>query len=180
MESQINELIENREQLVVARGGMCRGETMGKGGQNVHTSRVHALKHSIPRFQGQFYIFCCCCCYVIAAASFGLSELNFLLFLFGKGRKLWFLSEITSRWLLKLTKVPTVSAVRKSGLLSYLLFVYLFIHFWLHWVFIAAHGLFIAAHRLSLGAVRRGCFLGVMRGFSLWWLLLLQSTDSSW
>ena len=171
MESQINELIENREQLIVSRGGMCRGEKTGKGGENAHALRVHALKHSIPRFQGQFYIFCCCCC-VIAGASFGLSELNFLLFLFGKGRKLWFLSKITSRWLLKLTKVPTVSAVHKSSLLSYLLFLYLFIYFWPHWVFIAAHG-------LSLVAVRRGYFLDVMHGFSLWWLLLLQSTDSS-
>ena len=48
---------------------------------------------------------------------------------------------------------------------------YLFIYFWLRWVFIAAHGLsLVAASEVysSLWCV----------GFSLWWLLLLQSTGS--
>ena len=139
MESQINELTENREQIGCCRGGICRGEKMDKGGQNVHTFRVHAHNHSIPWLQGQFcMVFCvfvCFCC-VMACASSGLSELNFPLFSFGKGKKLWFLSEITSRWLLKLTKVPMVSAVHKSGLWRFLFTICLFIH-----IFLAALGL---------------------------------------
>ena len=47
----------------------------------------------------------------------------------------------------------------------------LFIYFWLHWVFVAACG-------LSLVAVSRGCSLLQCAGFSLQWLLLLQSTGS--
>ena len=48
---------------------------------------------------------------------------------------------------------------------------YLFIYFWLCWVF-------IAAHRLSLVATS-GCYTSLQCvGFSLWWLLLLQSTGS--
>ena len=48
--------------------------------------------------------------------------------------------------------------------------IYLF-YFWLHWVFIAARG-------LSLVAVSGGyCSLRSL-GFSLQWLLLLQSTGS--
>ena len=43
--------------------------------------------------------------------------------------------------------------------------------FWLWWVF-------IAACRLSLVVVSRGCSLLPFSGFSLWWLLLLQSTGS--
>ena len=53
-------------------------------------------------------------------------------------------------------------------------FINLFIHlfnFWLHWVFAAAHG-------LSLVAVSGGYSLLRGAGFSLWWLLLLQSTGS--
>ena len=43
--------------------------------------------------------------------------------------------------------------------------------FWLCWVF-------VAAHRLSLVAASRGCSLLRCVGFSLQWLLLLQSTGS--
>ena len=45
--------------------------------------------------------------------------------------------------------------------------IFNFISFWLHWVFIAAHG-------LSLVAESRDYPLSRRRGFSLWWLLLLQ------
>ena len=48
------------------------------------------------------------------------------------------------------------------------LFIHLF-NFWLHWVFAAARG-------LSLVAVGGGYSLLRGAGFSLWWLLLLQST----
>ena len=44
-------------------------------------------------------------------------------------------------------------------------------YFWLHWVF-------IAAHRLSLVAAIGGYSWLCCMGFSLWWLLLLQSMDS--
>ena len=47
----------------------------------------------------------------------------------------------------------------------------LFIYFWLCWVFVAAHG-------LSLVAASRGYSLLRCAGFSLRWLLLLQSTGS--
>ena len=53
-------------------------------------------------------------------------------------------------------------------------FINLFIHLfnlWLHWVFAAARG-------LSLVAVSGGYSLLRDAGFSLWWLLLLQSTGS--
>ena len=50
------------------------------------------------------------------------------------------------------------------------LFIHLF-NFWLHWVFAAARG-------LSLVAVSGGYSLLRGAGFSFWWLLLLQSTDS--
>ena len=51
-------------------------------------------------------------------------------------------------------------------------FIYLsFIYFWLCWVFVAACG-------LSLVAVRGGYSSLQCAGFSLWWLLLLQSTCS--
>ena len=49
-------------------------------------------------------------------------------------------------------------------------FIYLFIY-WLLWVFVAAHGLSLIA--LSGGYSSLRCM-----GFSLWWLLLLQSTGS--
>ena len=48
------------------------------------------------------------------------------------------------------------------------LFIYLFIYFWLCWVFVAAHG-------FSLVVASRGYSLLQYKGFSLWWLLLLQS-----
>ena len=50
-------------------------------------------------------------------------------------------------------------------------FIYLFIYFWLRWVF-------AAAHRLSLVAASGGYSSLWCVGFSLWWLLLLQSTGS--
>ena len=46
-----------------------------------------------------------------------------------------------------------------------------FIYFWLCWVFIAARG-------LSLVVASGGYSLLRCKGFSLWWLLLLQSTGS--
>ena len=49
--------------------------------------------------------------------------------------------------------------------------IYLFIYFWLHLVFVAARG-------LSLVAVSGGFSLLWCAGFSLWWLLLLQSMGS--
>ena len=48
------------------------------------------------------------------------------------------------------------------------LFIYLF---WLHWVFVAAHG-------LSLVATSGGYSPLLCAGFSLWWLLLLRSMGS--
>ena len=49
--------------------------------------------------------------------------------------------------------------------------LYLFIYFWLRWVFVAACG-------LSLVAVSGGYSSLWCAGFSLRWLLLLQSTGS--
>ena len=49
-------------------------------------------------------------------------------------------------------------------------FIY-FIYFWLHWVFIAARGLSLVAASGGYSSLR-------CAGFSLWWLLLLRSTDS--
>ena len=54
---------------------------------------------------------------------------------------------------------------------SYFLHFYLFIYFWLHWVFVAAHG-------LSPVVVNGGFSLLQRLDFSLWWLLLFQSMDS--
>ena len=51
------------------------------------------------------------------------------------------------------------------------LIFYLFIYFWLPWVFVAARG-------LSLVAVSRGYSSLRCAGFSLQWLLLLQSRGS--
>ena len=50
-------------------------------------------------------------------------------------------------------------------------FIYLFVCFWLHWVFVAVHG-------LSLVAVSRGYSSLQCAGFSLQWLLLLWSMGS--
>ena len=62
-----------------------------------------------------------------------------------------------------------------SSILFYLfiyLFIFiLFIYFWLRWVFVAAQG-------LPLVATSRGYSLLRCTGFSLWCLLLLQSTGS--
>ena len=60
-----------------------------------------------------------------------------------------------------------------SSFLKYFLkFLFiLFIDFWLHWVFVAARG-------LSLVEVSRGYPSLWCTGFSLWWLLLLQSMSS--
>ena len=50
-------------------------------------------------------------------------------------------------------------------------FIYLFTYFWLHWVFVAAHG-------LSLVAASGGYSSLWCAGFSLQWLLLLPSAVS--
>ena len=47
----------------------------------------------------------------------------------------------------------------------------LFIYFWLHWVLVAAHGLSLIVEAGIYSSLRS-------TGFSLPWLLLLQSTDS--
>ena len=53
-----------------------------------------------------------------------------------------------------------------SNPVIFLKFIFiLFIYFWLHWVFVAAHG-------LSLFAVCRGYSSWRCVGFSLWWLLV--------
>ena len=46
-------------------------------------------------------------------------------------------------------------------------FIYLFIYFWLHWVFVAARG-------QSLVAPSRGYSLSWCEGISLWWLLFVE------
>ena len=48
---------------------------------------------------------------------------------------------------------------------------FIYTYFWLHWVFVAARG-------LSLVAASGGCSSLHCAGFSLRWLLLLQSTGS--
>ena len=53
----------------------------------------------------------------------------------------------------------------------FLIYLFLCIYFWLYWVFVAARG-------LSLVAASRGYSLLRCSGFSLWWLLLLQSMGS--
>ena len=62
---------------------------------------------------------------------------------------------------------------RGSGLLStfYFLFFLKFIYLWLHRVFVAAHGLSLVVASGGYSSLR--CV-----GFSLRWLLLLQSTGS--
>ena len=50
-------------------------------------------------------------------------------------------------------------------------FKFIYLYFWLHWVFVAVRG-------LSLVAVRGGYSLLQCVGFSLQWLLLLQSMGS--
>ena len=59
----------------------------------------------------------------------------------------------------------------KSIFQKFYLFIYLFVCFWLHWVFVATSG-------LSLVAVSEGYSSLRCPGFSLWWLLLFQSTGS--
>ena len=49
------------------------------------------------------------------------------------------------------------------------MYLFYFIYFSLHWVFVAAHRLFLAV--ASGGYSSLWC-----TGFSLWWLLLLRST----
>ena len=58
-----------------------------------------------------------------------------------------------------------------SSLTFFNKFIYSFIQFWLCWVF-------IAAPRLSLVVVSGGYSSLQRKGFSLWWLLLLQSMGS--
>ena len=50
-------------------------------------------------------------------------------------------------------------------------FVKIFLFIWLHWVFVAAHQLSLVGARGDYSSFR-------CTGFSLWWVLLLQSTDS--
>ena len=50
--------------------------------------------------------------------------------------------------------------------------LFIFIYFWLHWVSVAARGLSLVAGREGAG------YSSLCVGFSLWWLLLLQSTGS--
>ena len=52
-----------------------------------------------------------------------------------------------------------------------LLDFFFLIHFWLRWVFVAAHGLSLVAASGGYSSLR-------CTGFSLWWLLLLRSTGS--
>ena len=54
---------------------------------------------------------------------------------------------------------------------EFLKFLFIYFYFWLRWVF-------IAARRLSLAAASGGYTSLWCAGFSLWWLLLLQSTGS--
>ena len=58
-----------------------------------------------------------------------------------------------------------------SNYVSFLFFFKVFIYFWLHWFF-------VAAHRLSLVAGSRGYSSLRCTGVSLPWLLLLPSTGS--
>ena len=51
------------------------------------------------------------------------------------------------------------------------LFIYLFIYLWLHWVLIAVRGLSLVVASRDYSSLQ--CV-----GFSLWWLLLLQSMGS--
>ena len=60
---------------------------------------------------------------------------------------------------------------RKCELFLKNTFIYLFIYFWLHWVFVAAHG-------LSLVVANGGFSSLWCVGFSLQWLLLLQNMGS--
>ena len=65
-----------------------------------------------------------------------------------------------------------VKSFRFSSLIFFFVFlVNLFIYFWLCWVFVAVRG-------LSLAVVSGGYSSLWCEGFSLRWLLLLQSTDS--
>ena len=54
---------------------------------------------------------------------------------------------------------------------DYKIIFYLFIYFWLCWVFVSARGLSLVAASGGYSSLR--CV-----GFSLWWLLLLQSGGS--
>ena len=90
----------------------------------------------------------------------------------------------SSQWLYQFTFPPTLQEefpfLHTLSSIYYLqtflfnkficLFIYL-IYFWLHWAF-------IAVCRLSLVAASRGYSSLWCTGFSLWWLLLLQSTGS--
>ena len=107
-----------------------------------------------------------------ATALFVSTIISFLSFF--QCRVLFVLSDLYWELLLvlyqKMTFFPPLTVILKDFLHSFFK-IYLFIYFWLHWVF-------VAARRLSLVAGREGYSLLRCRGFSLWWLLLLQSTDS--
>ena len=62
---------------------------------------------------------------------------------------------------------------KRQQTLFFLIYIYIYflIYFWLHWVF-------VAVRRLSLVAASGGYSSLQCVGFSLWWLLLLQSTGS--
>ena len=61
-----------------------------------------------------------------------------------------------------------VSGLTFKSLIHFKKFLFIF---WLHWVFVAVHG-------LSLVVASRGYSSLWCVGFSLWWLLLLQSIGS--
>ena len=62
------------------------------------------------------------------------------------------------------------SPVQTDFIFTFYLF-YLFIYFWLCWVFVAARGLSLVAASGGYSSLRRA-------GFSLRWLLVLQSVGS--
>ena len=80
------------------------------------------------------------------------------------GEHVWLTSSAWCMWL---------NPVKPSlwTLFSFFLKKFIYFYFWLHWVFVAACG-------LSLVAVRGGYSLLQCTGFSLPWLLLLQSMGS--
>ena len=76
---------------------------------------------------------------------------------------------VTGRWsgssvlLVRKTKVSG----QRDPLSLFFFLIYLFIYFWLHWVFVAAHG-------LPLVTVSEGYSSLRCTGFSLWWLVFVE------
>ena len=58
-----------------------------------------------------------------------------------------------------------------AKVIYFFLKIYLLIYFWLHWVFVAAHGLSLVVASGGYSSLR-------CAGFSLWWPLPLWSTGS--